>query len=341
MAFGFFRNNSNNNQANNIHSPTPFGHTTHNQTPMMGSIGRMPSNSGAHQAHQAQAMRGHRPQQAIQARQNMPAHAPQQARQIPHQQQVSRASMPQQNNMLSQAARAQMPPHPQIQQRPQATGRNSGQLPRLTNNAIENPFSAPLPDGVKLVPLDESTMKNLYSAGANPPAGTQPPTASRPAQSATTPAQPADQVSAPIQQTFDNPIAASSPAAVESLAKFIQNERNGTVFYSNLARMTHSQEFQDRVAKISENCSTRREKLDKAYFEQRMEAFSPEQSTIEHSATFTDGLRFAIAQEAAAIQELGHLHETNTNPALCKLIDSQIYSKIADIAILNLMLSHK
>jgi len=286
-------------------------------------------------------MRGQPLQQGMQNWQNMPQHTQPRARQMPQQQQMPpQSSMPPQQSM-----RAQMP-QPQPSPSTRQSGRSGGQLPRLTNNTMDNPFSTPLPDGVKLVPLDENTMKSLHSIGANLPSGTQAPAANVPARPIAQPAnispQPAEQVSAPEHQIFDVSIAAATPpATIESLAKFIQNERNGTIFYSNLAKMTHSQKFQDHIAKISENCNARCEKLGRAYFEQQNEAFSPEQSAIEHSNTFTDGLRSAIAQEASAIHELVYIYEANTELAFCKLIDSQIYSKIADIALLNMMLSHK
>jgi len=286
---------------------------------------RMPHNPAGQQAHQAQAMRGHPSQHRIM---QIPPQLQTQPAQMPHRSQAQSTPIPQRSQMQT-AQRAQQP-----------QAQRGAALPRLTNNDLENPFSAPLPDGVKLVPLDESTMKNLHSIGVNPPANTGSPTPSSFTQPvANAPATPTNSAIEPEQSSPTEIISIPAPPVmIDSLTKFIQNERNGAIFYSNLAKKTRSQEFQNHIAKISGNCNTRREKLDNLYLRQRGEAFSTDQSAIELSATFTDGLRSAITQETAAIHELTCIHEANTEPAIGKLIDNQIYSKLADIALLNMML---
>jgi len=353
MAFGLFRNNNNNNRANNINSQPIFGqagqfghapaHNQMRQTSSMHGMHNMSGNAGYSGGRQQVRRNVPPPQQGMQHWQASTAgHTPSQTMQAPRhspQAQAPQRHMPHTNIPPTQAMQRQLPQqHPQMAQglRSQTQPKSKGSsLPRLTQNTMENPFNSPLPDGVKLVPIDADTMKNLHSIGVTPPANS--PTSTPKGH---TPPKPSAPTQKP-EQTSDAPAIAANapPIAVNSLAPFIQNERNGAIFYANLAQKAHSPESQRYLAKISDNCNARREKLGVSYLQQQGEVFSPEQSDIELAATFTEGLQSAIAQEASAINELGRLYEANADPIFGKLLGSQLYSKIADIAILNMLLA--
>ena len=211
---------------------------------------------------------------------------------------------------------------------------------------MENPFNAPLPDGVKLVPIDANTMKNLHSIGAAPPVGAMPqPEAGSQDVSGGSKLPPYTDTPLPSNQTppadQSQPYIDTPPSSSNDFAVFIQSERNGALFYLDLMQHAPSQEFKDCLVKISGNCNARREKLCEAYSRQFGEAFAPKQSDTELPATFSGGLQSAISQETAAIHKLVNLYEASVDPSTAKLINCQIYSKVADIALLNMMLSHR
>ena len=329
MAFGFFRNNSGGNQANNMHG--------------MSSFGRSGAHSGG-QRWQASAGRQHahpqgRQQGAPPQRQMPPGQFPQQRSQMPYMPQTQpMQQMPQKQPMQPMQQMQQMPPQgmapPAQPRRPQSSQQGS-HLPKMTQNSMENPFNAPLPDGVKLVPLDENTMKNLHSIGVDPPpalpgsGGT-----STPSGSSALPVPPK-----PLEPEAGEAFAVKPGSTAEILANFIQNERNGVIFYEKLTKKAPSKELRGLLENIVGNCEHRREKLGKAYQQQRGEDFTPEQADIELVSVFGKGLRRAIIQETSTVQELCRMCESATDQGLAKLLTSQLYSKIADIAVLTMMLS--
>ena len=352
---GFFRNNSNRNQANNINSPFQARHAGQAQTQPPGAAGPM---FGAHPAQRWQAQAG--VQHIPQARPSVPN--PQLQRPMRHMQpqQARQPQMPtqpmQQPMMPTQSMQQPMMPHPQMQQpmmpsrqmqQPMMPSRQTQQrppmqqpsqgagLPKLTQNPLENPFSTPLPDGVKLVPVDEDTMKSLHSIGLSPPDE----------DGAPKPAEAAVPESAPIEAANASPAASAEaaglkpPSMPEALASFIQNERNGAIYYKNLSKKAPSREYRGYLSKIIENCDSRREKLGKAYQQLRGEELIPNESNIERILIFTKGLRSAIVQETSTVQDLGRLYESTADQSLAKLINSQIHSKASDIAILNMMMT--
>ncbi|MCL2853468.1 MAG: hypothetical protein FWE20_10655 [Defluviitaleaceae bacterium] len=264
---------------------------------------------------------------------------------MPPQMQQPQMRAPQMQQPMMQPQHMQQPmmpgniPHPQFPQgQPQQmspTGQNPG-LPRLTKDAVNNPFSAPLPDGVKLVPIDENTMKNIGSIGLPPPGEDTQPKTPETIIPEIAPTQEPTRVSAQIGEAFS----AKTPSSSEALASFIQNERNGAIFYKNLSKRAPSKEYRSYLSRIIENCNTRREKLGKAYQQLRGEEMTPANSDIERPIAFTKGLRSAIIQETSAVQELGRLYELTTDQSMTKLINSQIHSKTNDIALLNMMMSY-
>jgi len=210
-------------------------------------------------------------------------------------------------------------------------------LPKLNPSVGENPFSAPLPDGVKLVPIDENTMKNLGSIGLPPKVDDTPP-------------KPADVLAPEIPAVSAPPVAPGTPVAEafgakqpsmhEAFAAFIQNEHNGAIFYTNLSKKAPNSEYQGYLSKIVNNCDVRGDKLGKTYTQLRGETITPAESNIERPSIFTNGLRSAILQETNAIHELARLYESTADPSVAKMLNSQIHSKTGDIALLNMMLTN-
>jgi len=309
MSGSIFNNNIRTRQAQ------PGLHQQQNQQPRMFSMfGRQGQNVNTNNhRHPAQMHQGH---QATQ----MPGHA-------------GFLQHPQHNTMPNQAhprRHQNMPMQPQARAPAQPQRRQSGSnLPRLNPNLQENPFEAKLPDGVKLVPLDENSMRNIHQAGAQQKQAAPPDT---------------HQASAPNPSPIQNPAPNFEAVPIqpqnhgERLRAFIQNERNGHIFYANLAESAPSQELKTHLSNISSNCAQRRTKLTEAHTQHIGEAFTPREAQIGAASSFGAGLRMAITQEGINAAELSRLYETTDSPELARQLNAQIHSKLLDISLLNMML---
>ncbi|MCL2618650.1 MAG: hypothetical protein FWD98_06305 [Defluviitaleaceae bacterium] len=369
--FDFFRGNSNSRRANNIQPMFQNGQAQDRarQMPQQARpMQQMPQQARPMQQmpQQARPMQ-QMPQQARpmpQQARPMPQQAqqmPQQARQMPQQQMSpqfaqQRAQQMQMNPMMNrqmqrqhqaqpqmqqpgsmqrqqmpQSSQMQMPPMSQMPPMPQASprpspqqGNNGKPLPKMTAGGMENPFSTPLPDGVRLVPMDENTMRNIASIGLEAKEGEVTPAPMIPMVP-----QAEDAVAEPVINGAQQP-----------LAPFIQNERNGAIFYGRLTEKAPRDEYRGYLESIAQNCKARREKLDALYTNRHGAAMVPAETGIESPPAFNTGLRSAIIHETTAIRELCGLYESTADTALAKQISSQIYSKTSDVAMLNMMLAN-
>lgn len=277
-----------------------------NQAAPQGQRQQMPRGWGQQQrGQQPSGARQQTPQQPPSARQQLPR---QQQRQTPGQQ-------------------------PQQAQPQQMQGQQQRQMPgQQQPNPKQN---APLPDGVRYEPLDQRTLEQIQKVAPNF-AGLS----AAPSSAGNIPQEPVNvphvtenitPVFAPALPVFDE------QHISDKLRQFMQNERNGSIYYKNLATVALKPAQRRVLNEISESCKERGAAYNAAYHGYKNEDYEPAEAEILNVSSFHDGVHLAIEEESYAIRELIALYEKITDDSLSRTLNSQIHRKASDVNLLRLM----
>ncbi len=235
----------------------------------------------------------------------------------------------------------------QQQQSRQGSQGNQGQQNRQARPT--NMPQGPLPDGVRFEPLDDAAMAMLKNyqnqegsqAGGQNPQGQQNGTAQQGSQGTPNPQNPLaipelnPSGTAEINDYgFGNNIIEENPHVRNKIEQFIQNERNGSVFYENMSRYAPWEEHKKILQSLSENCNAKLERFKTMYKAYSTEVFDAQETEVVTNVMFRDGILLAIREESAAINELADLNGYIRSEKLCKELGALINKKISDLGML-------
>ena len=265
-----------------------------------------------------------RPMQQM-PQQQMPQQ-PMQRQQMQRQMQQGQMQRPMpQQYMTPQQGQMQRPPMQQMPQQMQ---------PQMQPQYMPQPQMAPpgqtpmqgmpvaLPDGVRMEPLDEKTLKELQSRVISAPS------------SNTENPSPAQAEASQSQSSRSNK-SVFQMDVMEALGQFIQNERNGEIFYRNLADMAIYDEHRSFIEEISSDNKKRRSSLDELYAKHKGSGYSIAESEINTTVDFKNGIALAIKEESRALRQLSQLYEKIKDPDAARVINSILYRKTGDLSMLH------
>lgn len=84
---------------------------------------------------------------------------------------------------------------------------------------------------------------------------------------------------------------------IKYLKEFIQDEKNGSIFYKSLSNNCNNKLYKDKLINISNECSTESKNLINLYKSLKNEEFEPKNININTNIPFKTGLLFAIEEE--------------------------------------------
>ena len=269
-----------------------------------------------------------RPMQQM-PQQQMPQQ-PMQRQQMQRQMQQGQMQRPMpQQYMTPQQGQMQRPPMQQMPQQMQPPIQPQMQPQYMPQPQMAPPGQTPmqgmpvaLPDGVRMEPLDEKTLKELQSRVISAPS------------SNTENPSPAQAEASQSQSSRSNK-SVFQMDVMEALGQFIQNERNGEIFYRNLADMAIYDEHRSFIEEISSDNKKRRSSLDELYTKHKGSGYSIAESEINTTVDFKNGIALAIKEESRALRQLSQLYEKIKDPDAARVINSILYRKTGDISMLH------
>lgn len=131
---------------------------------------------------------------------------------------------------------------------------------------------------------------------------------------------------------------ALTATALDSLARHIQDERNGTVFYGYLAGIARDDKKRSLLAEIIEGTKKNRNAFNEIYKSFSGAVYEIHETQVEASASFAAGVRQAVTEESMALHELADLYEKLEGAQNLKTLNAVIIRKIGDIGVLTGML---
>lgn len=88
------------------------------------------------------------------------------------------------------------------------------------------------------------------------------------------------------------------------LKDFIQDERNGSVFYSSLSNLCNNEFYKNRLKKISEECNLGKKYFKDYYKTLKSEEFEPKELPINVNINLKNGLILAIEEEMKSYDKI-------------------------------------
>jgi len=126
---------------------------------------------------------------------------------------------------------------------------------------------------------------------------------------------------------------------VEQLENLIQNERNGAVFYKNLAALAGTSTQAEILRGIGEGCLERGRSYNSLYRKEREADFEANENPVIGAQTLHQGLSLALREEENATRELIRLYESEPDGETRHVLSAQLYKKISDLGILHRLAS--
>ncbi|MCL2874363.1 MAG: hypothetical protein FWE29_05455 [Defluviitaleaceae bacterium] len=125
-----------------------------------------------------------------------------------------------------------------------------------------------------------------------------------------------------------------APNSLERLAQHIQNEVNGTAFYSHLNRIAPTIAAKQNFEDISERCRQRADSFNKIYTDKSGKRFESKNVVINNQVSFKDGIQLALNEERKNITELFSFYEDISDIQTEKAINCQVFKKLIDLHVL-------
>ncbi len=123
------------------------------------------------------------------------------------------------------------------------------------------------------------------------------------------------------------------------ITEFAQGESNGESYYKHLSSIAPTPYFKSLLLEISENCTKRKQAFCEIHKEFYNSTIEIQQLSINKAESFSEGIEYAIVEEAKSIAELsGFFSEIKLKDQ--SNLTCQIFKKIADLSFLNLMLRY-
>jgi len=122
----------------------------------------------------------------------------------------------------------------------------------------------------------------------------------------------------------------------EDFSKFIQNERNASLYYKHLASVSKTAEHKKVLESISQESTARSEELSQIYQNMYGNSYEIKDVRINDTVGFEDGLSLAIDTESKIIKELLE-HYNTANEVQSKKIILMINKKFCDIISLKML----
>jgi len=121
---------------------------------------------------------------------------------------------------------------------------------------------------------------------------------------------------------------ASNPAeTMERLRGIMQNEKNGSVFYEKLSKLSNSEKHSDFAIKLSEQC-----KKSQAHIRELQSAeFSIADMETISPRNFRDGILTAINEESAGIREILDMYERENEEKTTRFLNLMLIRKLCAI----------
>ncbi|MDR3240443.1 MAG: hypothetical protein LBT44_10240 [Clostridiales bacterium] len=203
---------------------------------------------------------------------------------------------------------------------------------------------APLPDGVRMEPLDENTWKLLQGAGATAASGAAVQSgvtaAKAPALAAPSVGKSAG-VAPPASPSAAAPGFAAKNSVARQLEDIMQDERNASVFYQYLSGTARREDYRDFLRKTGTESDRRHQLFNGLYQKWAPTAFQAKDADINTRVSFDDGISLAIVEEGNIIDKMNNIFESATDDKLSRTLFSQICHKIGVLNKLYLMCLNK
>lgn len=259
---------------------------------------------------------------------------------MPPGRQMQQPAMPPGRQMQQPAmfpSRQMQPPAlPANRQQQSPQGQPGGNLPNFNIGAGPSQMPQSLPDGVKYEPLDANTMNLIKDLNISPEeqGNTSPPNPTQPLPNQSQPLlqQPRPSLQQPPVQEQE-----LHESMLQKMERFIQNERNASIFYQHLANSAPREDYSRALDDIRRESFNHSRAYNDLYQKYKGEAFLPEEKEIDTRVNFQDGVGWAIAEECKAIRELSGIYEQQEDEKDFRSISSVIYKKISDLGMLQLI----
>jgi len=128
-----------------------------------------------------------------------------------------------------------------------------------------------------------------------------------------------------------NGIKPEASTLMEKLARFIQNETNGSAFYLHLNKVAPNQIARQNFEEISSKCRQRAESFGKIYMEKSGNSFEAKNVIINNQVSFKDGIQLALNEERKSITDLFNLYEEISDARTEKMVSLQVFKKLIDL----------
>jgi|GEM_PF-3704501 len=126
-----------------------------------------------------------------------------------------------------------------------------------------------------------------------------------------------------------------TPDFPEKISAFAQNERNGSIYYSHLAKKAFSSRHKEFLTEISANCTDYSKAHMALYKKHSMRDVEIIESAIDDTVSFSDGIHWAIEEESKALRTLTKLYDSSFDEITLKKLYTLICMKIGDLGILS------
>lgn len=197
-----------------------------------------------------------------------------------------------------------------------------GQIPQGQPQQ-KQPFRGSLPDGIRMEPLDEKTLKELQGAiGALDSKAAE---------------EEANKIPASGDDKKEAVYDRNQIEMADSLGEFIQNERNAVIFYRHLSGLARNDRNRKALEEICEDSQSRKQLLNELYRKHKGKDFDMKNSAINTMVGLYDGIELAIREESKALKGLCQVYEKANDEKTGRIINSILYRKISDLSILHLL----
>jgi len=129
------------------------------------------------------------------------------------------------------------------------------------------------------------------------------------------------------------------PDISEELSVFIQNERNGSIFYKYLSNISYKEKNKDILLRISNNCLSEIKKYNEIYREIKNKDFEIQESKINEKIDLKGGINWALEEECKGIELLTEIYDKINKIDIKEKIFYSISMKISRIGFLQIFLN--
>lgn len=141
---------------------------------------------------------------------------------------------------------------------------------------------------------------------------------------------------APAESITQTPQTNTVPDSLTAtLVSWIQNERNGALFYEHLAAVSGDSDRRRLLHDIADTSRRHSQLFNTIYKERKGTGYEVRETGVETGVGFREGLRWAIREESKAVKELADLAEKPELDGVYRSLNAALCRKLSDLALLS------